>query len=68
MTTHEAKARGFDLSRRTPPTLHIACSQCEALVVNGVPTHERGCSNAGDECAGCNARVPHGVRYCADCR
>lgn len=25
--------------------VRIKCSQCEALVINGVPTHEHGCPN-----------------------
>lgn len=32
-TTHEAFTKYY----------HIACSQCAALAINGVPCHERGC-------------------------
>jgi hypothetical protein len=60
--------RGFDLS--TPAEggyTRIRCSQCEALVVNGIPIHESGCPNETVECRGCNARIPKGHRYCEDC-
>ena len=58
MTTPQRKRRaslaarlrrqGFDRSRydRSERTTHVRCSQCEALVINGVPCHERGCPNA----------------------
>lgn len=40
---------GFDLSEynRSDGTWTVRCSQCEALVVQGQPTHERGCPNSG---------------------
>lgn len=55
-------ARGFDLSvgRR------VRCSQCEAMVINGISCHETGCPNRVHECAGCNALIKSG-KYCADC-
>lgn len=61
---------GFDLSTwcLADRAHSVRCSQCEALVINGTPTHERGCPNATHECAGCNARVPANVKYCNDCR
>lgn len=36
---------GFDLSEVVPfqGTHRVRCSQCEALVINGVPCHELGC-------------------------
>ena len=39
--------RGFDRSEHIPFTSswRIRCSQCEALVINGIPAHERGCPN-----------------------
>jgi hypothetical protein len=42
------RRQGFDLSTRVRGTSHyrVRCSQCEALVINGVPTHEAGCPNA----------------------
>jgi hypothetical protein len=64
-------ARGFDKSSKVrgsiPPRFRVGCSQCEALVINGVPTHEHGCPNATHECKGCNAIVPHRQTYCEDC-
>jgi hypothetical protein len=38
---------GFDESRSVPfeRAWDVKCSQCEALVINGVATHERGCPN-----------------------
>ena len=67
MTTKEAHrhllAFGFDLSQgRT-----ARCSQCEALCINGHPTHETGCPNAVHECDGCNALIPARQRFCEDC-
>jgi hypothetical protein len=42
--------QGFDLSRPNPSdnTIRVRCSQCEALVINGVPSHETGCPNRPD--------------------
>ena len=41
---------GFDLSTHIPfmftKTWRIRCSQCAAVVINGIPAHERGCPNA----------------------
>lgn len=38
---------GFDRTKHVPFTrqYRVACSQCEALVVNSTPTHEVGCPN-----------------------
>ena len=38
---------GFDQSYAIPfeKAWKIRCSQCEALCINGVPTHEHGCPN-----------------------
>jgi hypothetical protein len=61
---------GFDESWNIPFTreYRIRCSACEALVINGVPCHETGCTHATHECNGCNERIPTNQRYCADCR
>ena len=43
---------GFDASYKLESgAIRIACSQCEALVINGVACHETGCPNAkrGDD-------------------
>ena len=39
---------GFDLSTysRSSKKHHVRCSQCQALVINNIPTHETGCPNA----------------------
>ncbi len=39
--------KGFDNSEHVPFTkrFYVACSQCEALCINGIPTHETGCIN-----------------------
>ena len=56
--------RGFGVR----PDGRVSCTQCEALVINGVPCHETGCPNMKHECAGCNATVPVRQKYCADCQ
>lgn len=66
------RARGFDRSEHNPAThiSRVSCSHCEALVINGVSTHETGCPNAMRECAGCNNLIParQFSRFCEDCR
>lgn len=40
--------QGFDESERNEEDkerIHVGCSQCQALVINGVASHERGCPN-----------------------
>lgn len=41
------KRRGFDKSYydRSARVLRVHCSECEALVIQGVPCHERHCPN-----------------------
>lgn len=43
--------QGFDLSVAEPEegTIKVRCSGCAALVINGVPCHERGCPNQNKE-------------------
>lgn len=61
-------ALGFDKSKATPfEGLRIGCSRCDALVINGVATHETGCPNQTHECKGCNNRVERRGNYCSDC-
>lgn len=50
-TLTELIMQGFDLSRPNPSdnTIRVRCSQCEALVINGVPCHETGCPNCPDD-------------------
>lgn len=52
---------------RRPNLLAVSCTQCQALVINGIATHESGCQNARHECAGCSAWVPVRVKYCPEC-
>lgn len=59
---------GFDESMHIPFSrqYRVGCSCCEALCVNGVPTHETGCPNTKYECKGCSELI--GYRgYCAMC-
>ena len=58
---------GFAGSFYSGKNLRVICHDCEALVINGVATHERGCRNATHECAGCNEQIPWNQKYCADC-
>ena len=70
------KAEGFDLSRpiyddatQTIQTgAYVGCSQCEALVINGLACHETGCPNQTYECKGCDAEVSRPGAYCQDCQ
>jgi len=70
MNLAQLQALGFDGSTqiRFTRTFDVRCSCCEALVINGTPTHERGCPNAKHECAGCSNIVPANQKYCEDCR
>lgn len=45
--------------------LRVACSCCAALVINGTPCHERGCSNQSRECPECGCDIPSGAQ--CDC-
>ena len=42
------RARGFDRTTydRSEGVHRVRCSQCEAMVINGVACHETGCPNA----------------------
>ena len=62
-------AQGFDLTYISrADNVRPRCSQCEAMVINNIATHEHGCPNIVRECAGCSNLVPQHQRYCADCR
>ncbi len=69
MDLNQLRRLGFDLSYNILFTsqYRVLCSQCEALVINGVPTHEHGCTNARHECKGCSTLVPANAKYCSDC-
>ena len=53
-------ARGFDRSHAVPfeHGARVRCSQCEALCINGVPCHERGCPNIVPTCRECGGLDP----------
>ena len=69
MNLQELRSLGFDLSKHVPfsKSYRVRCSQCEALCINGIPTHETGCPNQTYECKGCNAIISYNG-YCEDCR
>ena len=67
MTLTKLKRLGFDRSSHQCDTLDVRCSQCEALCINGVPTHEHGCPNAMGECSGCGEIIEKHQQYCEDC-
>ena len=58
--TASLKARGFDKSHPIPfeRGAHVGCSQCQALSINGVPCHERGCPNIVATCRECGNLDP----------
>jgi hypothetical protein len=70
MTLHTLRSLGFDHSAHIPFTRRytVRCSQCQALVINGTPTHETGCPHAVHECKGCNNLIPVRQKYCEDCQ
>lgn len=41
------RAAGFDMTEydRSEGAYRVRCSQCEALVINGIAVHEHGCPN-----------------------
>lgn len=61
-------AAGFQNSYIKGKAVRVRCGGCEALVINGIATHERGCPNARHECRGCNELIPMNQRYCQDCQ
>jgi hypothetical protein len=76
VSLNELHALGFDLStkevqreagRFQVDVLHVRCSQCAAVCVNGTPTHEQRCPNAVYECRGCDELIPMRQRYCSEC-
>ena len=69
-TLRNLRLRGFTDSVHIPFTkqYRVVCHSCEALVINGVPCHENGCSEERHECNGCNEIIPKWQRYCEDCQ
>ena len=58
--TATLRARGFDRSHAVPfeRGARVRCSQCEALVINGIACHERGCPNIVPVCRECGSLDP----------
>lgn len=48
-------------------SVSVSCSQCEALVINGVACHEHGCPNETHECWECETPIPKKYRLCESC-
>ncbi len=68
-TIKRLQGKGFDRARPSGfKHVHVGCSQCAALVINGVACHENGCPNQTWECKGCNAQVSRRGAYCVDCQ
>ena len=46
-TGDHLRKQGFDRTSydRSTGRYHVGCSQCEAVVINGVACHEHGCPN-----------------------
>ena len=63
-------ALGFDSSYERddePGQYKVRCSQCDALVIQGLPTHERGCPNRTHSCEECGELIPVRRRVCDSC-
>jgi hypothetical protein len=57
--TARLRARGFDRSFATRELgARACCSQCEALVINGIACHEHGCPNIVPVCRECGNLDP----------
>lgn len=69
MNLNQLRSLGFNDSYNIPFTSQykVVCSQCNALCINGYPTHETGCSNSKYECKGCSNIVEVYNSYCRDC-
>lgn len=58
---------GFDKSYIINRGVRVACSQCEAVAINGVGSHEHGCPNKKNECDECGAPIERRYRRCESC-
>lgn len=70
MSLEQLKELGFDRSSSAfgrDNLMVVVCSQCQAMVINGHPTHERGCPNQTHECEECGALIKRGLRLCESC-
>lgn len=50
-TKEKLRKRGFDKTKydRSTGYYRVGCSQCQALIINGVACHETGCPNAREK-------------------
>ncbi len=60
-------AQGFESTYITRNGVHPVCDNCQAIVIQGLATHETGCSNRKRECEGCSNLIPIHFRVCDDC-
>jgi hypothetical protein len=72
MNLQKLEALGFDRSANTfgrENLLSVACSQCQSMVVNGVPCHESGCPNERSEveCRECGTEFVQESRWDTTC-
>ena len=66
-TKCQLKLFGFDRCHVSGFTgVTVGCSQCEALVINGVACHEGGCPNKTRPCDECGSPVKRGNLCCQD--
>lgn len=63
----QLKKLGFDLSKKTRTGVFVGCSQCSAMIINQIATHEKGCTRARKKCKGCDAIIPARDTFCSDC-
>lgn len=66
--------RGFTVTpQKFKKEVAISCDQCQALAINGIPTHETGCPNQRHrvDCfvCGCEflSKYKHRGQTCEDC-
>lgn len=45
-TVEILKAQGFDDTKLEGGKIYLKCSQCSAIIINGVACHETGCYNS----------------------
>jgi hypothetical protein len=62
-----AIAAGFDESYIKDKFVKIKCSQCNALVLQGIACHEDHCPNTKYRCRGCYTWIEY-YGYCQDCQ
>jgi len=53
---------GFSVKDR-----RVYCDSCQAVAIQGYPTHEFGCPNQKHECTECCTLIGRGYRLCESC-